>query len=70
MVVGYRSCSPGTDPCSSTCAVQLAVGVRSLMGADVAVSTIGVGGPTPRTATNPGPFTSAGPRRPPVDTAC
>lgn len=50
-VLGVR---PGTDPCSSTCAVQLAVGVRSLMGADVAVSTTGVGGPDPEDGHEPG----------------
>ncbi|NLF04336.1 MAG: CinA family protein [Actinomycetales bacterium] len=36
---------PGVYPCSSECAVQLAVGVRELLRADVAVSTTGVGGP-------------------------
>lgn len=36
---------PGTDPCSPVCAEQLARGVRELLGADVAVSTTGVGGP-------------------------
>jgi len=36
---------PGTDPSSPECAVQLAAGVRDLLGADVAVSTTGVGGP-------------------------
>jgi len=38
---------PGTDPCSPECAEQLAVGVRELLGADLAVSTTGVGGPGP-----------------------
>ncbi|WP_248171062.1 MULTISPECIES: CinA family protein [unclassified Microbacterium] len=36
---------PGTDPCSAACAEQLARGARSIMDADVAVSTTGVGGP-------------------------
>lgn len=39
--------TPGTDPCSAACAEQLAVGVREVLGADVAVSTTGVGGPEP-----------------------
>lgn len=34
----------GIDPCSAQCAVQLATGVRDLLGADVAVATTGVGG--------------------------
>jgi nicotinamide-nucleotide amidase len=38
---------PGTDPCSSECAVQLARGVRDLIGADIAAATTGVGGPDP-----------------------
>lgn len=38
---------PGTDPCSPQCATQLAVGVRELLDADIAVSTTGVGGPEP-----------------------
>jgi len=37
--------SAGTDPCSASCAEQLAKGVRSLLDADVAVATTGVGGP-------------------------
>jgi nicotinamide-nucleotide amidase len=45
---------PGTDPCSAQCAVQLAVGVRELLGADVAVSTTGVGGPEPEGPHDPG----------------
>lgn len=36
---------PGTDPCSAACAEQLARGARSVMDADVVVSTTGVGGP-------------------------
>lgn len=39
--------TPGTDPCSPECAEQLADGVRLLLGAQVAVSTTGVGGPEP-----------------------
>ncbi|MFS0866431.1 CinA family protein [Microbacterium sp. 179-B 1A2 NHS] len=39
---------PGTDPCSAECAEQLARGVRDVLGADVAVSTTGVGGPDPQ----------------------
>lgn len=35
------------DPCSAECATALAVGVRVLLGADIAVSTTGVGGPDP-----------------------
>jgi nicotinamide-nucleotide amidase len=35
------------DPCSAECATALAVGVRALLGADIAVSTTGVGGPDP-----------------------
>lgn len=38
----------GTDPTSSECATQLARGVRELFGADIAVSTTGVGGPDPQ----------------------
>ena len=33
------------DPCSPECAVQLAEGVRRLLGTDYAVSVTGVGGP-------------------------
>ncbi|WP_235038146.1 CinA family protein [Microbacterium sp. 18062] len=36
---------PDVDPCSPQCAMQLADGVRELLGADIAVSTSGVGGP-------------------------
>jgi len=39
---------PGTDPCSAECAEQLARGAMTLLGADVAVSTTGVGGPDPQ----------------------
>lgn len=35
----------GLDPCSAECATALAVGVRALLEADVAVATTGVGGP-------------------------
>lgn len=38
---------PGTDPCSSACAEQLAVGALRLFDADICVSTTGVGGPGP-----------------------
>jgi PncC family amidohydrolase len=38
---------PGTDPCSPSCAAQLAGGGRALLHADVCVSTTGVGGPDP-----------------------
>ena len=41
-VLGVRS---GIDPCSYECAESLATGVRSLLGADIAVATTGVGGP-------------------------
>lgn len=33
------------DPCSAECAAALAVGVRSLLRADIAVATTGIGGP-------------------------
>lgn len=46
--------APGTDPCSAACAAQLAVGVRALLGADIAVSTTGVGGPEPEGGHAPG----------------
>lgn len=39
--------TPGTDPCSATCAQQIAEGGLSLFDADVCVSTTGVGGPGP-----------------------
>lgn len=35
----------GVDPASDACAQQMAVGVRAVMDADIAVSTTGVGGP-------------------------
>lgn len=38
---------PGTDPCSPSCARQLAAGGRLLLGVDACVSTTGVGGPDP-----------------------
>ncbi len=52
-VIAYRTATkervldltPGTDPCSSACAEQMAVATRALTGADLAVSTTGVGGP-------------------------
>ncbi|MEJ1922146.1 CinA family protein [Microbacterium sp. KHB019] len=37
--------TPGTDPCSASCAEQLAVGGLTLLSADVCVATTGVGGP-------------------------
>ena len=37
----------GTDPCSAACAEQLAIGARDLLGAHIAISTTGVGGPEP-----------------------
>lgn len=45
---------PGTDPCSSACAEQLAGGARELLDADVCVSTTGVGGPGPEDGHEPG----------------
>src|SRR5690349_20430325 len=45
---------PGTDPCSATCAEQLAIGARELFDADVSVSTTGVGGPDPEDGHAPG----------------
>lgn len=45
---------PGVDPCSAECAVQLAVGVRERLGADLAVATTGVGGPDPEGGHAPG----------------
>ncbi|WP_318387561.1 CinA family protein, partial [Microbacterium maritypicum] len=55
-VVAYRTdvkervlgLTPGTDPCSASCAEQLAAGARRLFDADIAVSTTGVGGPEPQ----------------------
>lgn len=46
--------TPGTDPCSAACAVQLARRTRELLGADVALSTTGVGGPEPQDGHPPG----------------
>lgn len=45
---------PGIDPCSAECAEQLALGVRELLGVDIAVSTTGVGGPDPQDGHEPG----------------
>ncbi|MBW9092323.1 CinA family protein [Microbacterium jejuense] len=45
---------PGVDPCSDVCATQLAAGARELLGADIAVSTTGVGGPDPEDGHPPG----------------
>lgn len=42
------------DPCSAECAELLAIGVRRLLGADVAVSATGVGGPEPEDGHAPG----------------
>lgn len=42
------------DPCSAECAELLAVGARRLLGADVAVSATGVGGPEPEDGHAPG----------------
>ena len=61
-VVAYRTevkehvlgVTRGIDPCSPECAEQLAVGVRGLMDADIAVSTTGVGGPDPQDGHPPG----------------
>lgn len=50
-VLGVREC---VDPCSAECAEQLAVGVARLLGADVAVSATGVGGPDPEDGHAPG----------------
>src|SRR5690554_2150753 len=44
----------GIDPCSAQCAEELAVGVRTLLRADVAMSTTGVGGPDPEDGHEPG----------------
>lgn len=46
--------APGTDPCSAECAEQLASGGRELFGADLCVSTTGVGGPEPEDGHAPG----------------
>lgn len=45
---------PSVDPCSADCAVQMAVGVRERLGADLAVATMGVGGPEPEDGHAPG----------------
>ena len=42
------------DPCSAECAELLAVGVRRVVGADIAVSATGVGGPDPEDGHAPG----------------
>lgn len=46
--------TPGTDPCSAACAVQLASGARRLFAVDVAVAATGVGGPGPQDGHPPG----------------
>ncbi|GAA3917244.1 CinA family protein [Microbacterium invictum] len=38
---------PGTDPCSPSCAAQLAANGRALLRADVCASVTGIGGPEP-----------------------
>lgn len=38
---------PGTDPCSDSCATQLAANGRALLATDVCASVTGVGGPDP-----------------------
>ena len=43
-VLGLR---PGTDPCSASCAEQLAAGALALFDADICIATTGVGGPGP-----------------------
>lgn len=61
-VVAYRvetkqrvlGLAEGVDPCSPECAVQLAVGVRELLAADLAVSITGVGGPDMQDGHAPG----------------
>ncbi|MCH6231246.1 CinA family protein [Microbacterium sp. CFH 31415] len=55
-VVAYRTevkesvlgMTPGIDTCSSQCAVEIAQGVKRVLGVDIAVSTTGVGGPDPQ----------------------
>jgi nicotinamide-nucleotide amidase len=42
------------DPCSAQCAMQMADGVRVLLGADLTVSITGVGGPDPQDGHEPG----------------
>ncbi|WP_298039782.1 CinA family protein [uncultured Microbacterium sp.] len=44
----------GTDPCSAACAAQLAAGGRELFGADICVSTTGIGGPDAENGHRPG----------------
>jgi nicotinamide-nucleotide amidase len=44
----------GLDPCSAECASRLARGVRSLLKADIAVATTGVGGPDSEDGHPPG----------------
>lgn len=46
--------TPGTDPCSVSCAQQLASGGLELFDADICVSTTGVGGPGPDGGHPPG----------------
>ena len=56
--------SPG-PVVTATCAMQMAAGVRRLLGADVAVSATGAGGPEPMEGKSPGTVfiaTSAGDR--------
>ncbi len=44
---GVLGVEPGTDPCSPSCAEQLASAGRVLLGVDACVSVTGVGGPDP-----------------------
>lgn len=61
-IVAYRtetkehalSVAPGTDPYSPSCARQLAVNGRQVLGVDVCVSVTGVGGPDPEGSHPPG----------------
>lgn len=50
-VLGLRE---GVDPCSAECAEQMASATRELVGADIAVSVTGVGGPDAQDGHAPG----------------
>lgn len=62
VVVAYRAdvkvrvlgVPDGLDPCSAECADRLAQGVRTLLHADIAVATTGVGGPDSENGHPPG----------------